>query len=261
MLRKWDIPEYRVLEFFPRRSKYCVCVFVINEGERIRMQLEKMKFLSCNVDIIIADGGSSDGSLNEKYIQALGIRSLLTKIGSGKLSAQMRMAFAYVLENEYEGVVIIDGNNKDNPAAIPFFFASLEEGFDHIQGSRFILGGHEENTPLMRRIGVRFLHAPLISCVAGYHYTDTTNGFRAYSRQFLLDFRVQPFREVFQTYELHYYLAIRAGQLGFKIKEIPVSRVYPKKGMVPTKISPIKGNLRILKILLEACFHRFDPKE
>ena len=78
-----------------------------------------------------------------------------------------------------------------------------------------------------RYLGIRLLHAPLISLAAGHRYTDTTNGFRAYSARFLSDPRVAPFRDVFSAYELHYYPAIRAARLGFRIVELPVTRAYP----------------------------------
>lgn len=98
-----------------------------------------------------------------------------------------------------------------------------------------------------------------MSVAAGVHYTDTTNGFRAYSRRFLLDPRVQPFRDVFVGYELHYYLAIRAAKLGFRVCETPVSRVYPAHGPVPTKISPLRGNWLVLRTLVRALRGAYDP--
>jgi hypothetical protein len=94
---------------------------------------------------------------------------------------------------------------------------------------------------------------------AGFKYTDTTNGFRAYSRRLLLDSRVAPFRDIFKGYELHIYLAIRAARLGYAVTEIPVTREYPASGPTPTKISPVVGNLRMLGALLSACMHRYDP--
>jgi hypothetical protein len=107
---------------------------------------------------------------------------------------------------------------------------------------------------------VKLLHAPLISLAARHRYTDTTNGFRAYSRRLLLDDRVAPFREVFSRYELHYYLAIRAARLGYRVCEVPVTRCYPAGEAAPTKISPLRGNWLILRTLAAACFHRFDPE-
>jgi glycosyltransferase involved in cell wall biosynthesis len=236
-----------------------VAVFVINEGQKIRAQLERMRPLADQVDIVIADGGSTDGSLAADRLTQCGVRALLVKTGPGKLGAQMRMAFAWAMTQGYQGVITIDGNNKDDPSAIPAFIAALTAGADHIQGSRFIPGGVAINTPPSRLLGIRLLHAPLISLAAGFRYTDTTNGFRGYSRRLLLDPRVAPFREVFSRYELHYYLAIRSARLGYRIQELPVSRAYPDRGPTPTKISPIRGNLLVLRTLVAACLHRYDP--
>jgi hypothetical protein len=169
------------------------------------------------------------------------------------------MAIAFAMNEGYEGIVVIDGNGKDDHAAIPQFMELLDAGYDHIQGSRYVPGGKGINTPLSRTIGVKVLHAPLISIAAGTRYTDTTNGFRAYSRRLLTDPRVQPLRDIFVAYELHYYLAIRAARLGFRVIETPVTRSYPTTGKTPTKISPVKGNLLILRTLAAAALGKFNP--
>ncbi|HTE44879.1 MAG TPA: glycosyltransferase family 2 protein [Gemmatimonadaceae bacterium] len=253
------VPAHERHVFGPKRQRYCVAVFVINEGERVRAQLREMAPLADRIDIVVADGGSTDGSLALDALGDFRLRALLIKRGPGKLSAQMRMAIAFALDEGYDGIVVIDGNGKDDHSAIPRFIELLDSGYDHIQGSRYVPGGLGVNTPLSRTLGVRLLHAPLISAAAGARYTDTTNGFRAYSRKLLSDPRVQPLRDIFVAYELHYYLAIRAARLGFKLIETPVTRRYPTTGKTPTKISPIKGNLLILRTLAAAALGRFDP--
>jgi dolichol-phosphate mannosyltransferase len=256
---EWQVPAFRVLELGPRRARFCVCVPVIDEGERVRRQLERMRPHAVGLDVLIADGGSRDGSLAAEFLRTTCVRALLTKTGPGRLSAQMRMAMAWALEQGYEGLVFVDGNDKDDPSALPRFAAELAAGRDHVQGSRYVPGGRAENTPFLRHWGVRLVHAPLISLASRRRCTDTTNGFRAYSRRFLLDPRVQPFRDVFTGYELHYYLAIRAARLGFDTAEIPVARAYPPRGRTPTKISPLRGNLRVLRTLFRAVFVGYDP--
>ena len=253
------VPAHARHVFRSKEHRYCVAVFVINEGDRVRTQLAGMAPLADRVDIVVADGGSTDGSLALDTLDAFRLRALLVKKGPGKLSAQMRMAIDFALEEGYEGLVVIDGNGKDDYNAIPRFLELLDDGYDHVQGSRYVPGGVAINTPLSRAIAVRVLHAPLISLAARTRYTDTTNGFRAYSRRLLSDPRVQPLRDVFMRYELHYYLAIRAARLGFRVTETPVTRRYPKTGKTPTKISPIKGNLLILRTLAAAALGRFDP--
>ena len=56
-----------------------MCVFVINEGERIQKQLQKMKPLADQIDIVVADGGSTDGSLGIDFLKSQDVRALLTK--------------------------------------------------------------------------------------------------------------------------------------------------------------------------------------
>lgn len=256
----WQFPSFRINERTPRKHNYCVFVFVINEGDKVGKQLAQMAQYADTLDIIVADGGSKDNSLRDEVLEAGKVRALLTKTGPGKLSAQMRMAFGYALHEGYEGVIVVDGNGKDDITAIPLFVEALTAGYDHVQGSRYVPGGQAINTPLTRHLGVHLLHAPLISLSAGFRYTDTTNGFRAYSARLLADPRLQIFRDVFETYELHYYLAIAAARFGFKVKEVPVTRAYPAKGKTPTKISPIKGNAKVMKILFKAALRQYDPQ-
>lgn len=259
-LRARQVPEHRHDAYRPRESDWCVAVFVLDEGEKFLRQLEAMRAPCAGVDVVVADGGSSDGSVERAELEPRGVRALLVKTGPGRLGAQMRMAFAWALEEGYRGVVTIDGNGKDDPAAIPAFVEALGQGWDHLQGSRFAPGGHHENTPPARLWGVRLLHAPLVSLAARHRYTDTTNGFRAYSARLLADPRVDPFRDVFEGYELHYYLAIRAARLGLRCKELPVTRRYPAHGPTPTKIRGLRSNLAILGRLLASCLGRYDPR-
>ena len=254
-----DVPEHLVTEFAPKAHDYCVAIFVINENGKLHKQLKRMLPYISNVDVMIADGGSTDGSVDREIIEPLGVNSLLVKTGPGKLGAQMRMAFHWAARRGYKGVVVVDGNNKDGPEAIPEFVRMLSEGFDCVQGSRFIPGGISENLPFSRWLGLKVLHVPMMRWASGFRYTDTTNGFRAYSIRFLTDPRVAVFREVFAGYELHYYLSIRAARLGFRVTEIPVARRYPATGPVPTKISFFRGNMNVIRCLFRACFGYYDP--
>lgn len=255
----WSVPEHEVVPLAPRRGHRAVCLFVINEADRLHSQLARMRRVDHGLDVIIADGGSTDRSTDPDRLRAAGVTALLVKGGPGRLSAQMRMGLAWCLLQGYDGVVVMDGNDKDDPEALPRFDAALAAGIDHVQGSRYVPGGRAINTPLSRHLAVTLLHAPAVSLAAGRRYTDTTNGFRAYSRRLLLDQRVAPFRPVFTGYELHYYLAIRAARLGFRVAEIPVTRAYPAHGRVPTKIRGLRGNMLVLDTLARACLGRFDP--
>ncbi|HET8761231.1 MAG TPA: glycosyltransferase family 2 protein [Nitrospiria bacterium] len=248
----------RVAVLGPRASRYCLCIPVINEGERLHAQLYRMRDIAGSVDVVIADGGSTDGSVALPALREFGVRAVIPKSEPGALSTQLRLAFAYALEAGYDGVATMDGNNKDDPASIPLVLRALDLGYDHVQGSRFVPGGRAVATPWTRLVAIRLLHAPVISLAAGVRYTDTTNGFRGYSRRFLLDPRVAPLRPVFRGYELPYYLAAQAGRLGYRVIEVPVTRRYPP-GRVPTKIRPLVGHLEILSALWAVWRGRYAP--
>lgn len=257
----WDVPTYEISFWKKRKYDWCVVIPVINEGERIKQLLERIAHLDITklADIIIVDGGTTDGSIDTDVLNKAGVSGLLIKTGAGKLSAQLRCAYAFALDQGYEGIVTIDGNNKDDPISIPQFIEALRSGFDFVQASRFVIGGVAENTPKIRNFAIRFIHAPILSLFSGFKWTDTTQGFRAYSRAMLIDPRINIFRDIFMTYELLAYLSYKAPRVGYRCVELPTIRRYPS-GDVPTKISMLNGNFMILKILFFACLGFYDPK-
>ena len=253
------VPRGDIHVLSARRSRYCVLIPVINEGQRILDQLRALRDLGLDLDVVVADGGSTDGSNDPALHRQLGVRALLVKRDAGKLSAQLRMGIAFALDEGYDGVITVDGNGKDDVSALPRFVAALDAGAGFVQGSRFIRGGQAINTPRSRWMAITLLHAPLTSVAARRRYTDTTNGFRGHSRALLTDRRVAPFRDVFDTYELLAYLPIRAARLGYACTEVPVTRAYPPVGDIPTKIHGLRGQFELLRILWRAATGRYAP--
>lgn len=255
------VPAYESIEYAYKKKEYCLLIPIINEGDRIAKELKRAQKHNVSelVDIIICDGDSTDGCTNEEVLKARDVNTLLIKKGAGKQGAQLRMGIHFALERGYKGILTIDGNNKDSIEHVGRFIEKLEEGYDFVQGSRFIKGGHAVRTPIVRFVSVCAIHAPIISLAAGKRFTDTTNNYRAYSRAYLENEQVAPLRDIFEGYELLAYLSIRATQIGLKACEVPVDRVYPKSGKTPTKISAVRGNSNLMKILLCAAAGKYNP--
>lgn len=260
-LPSWEVPEFRIDFWYGKKHNYCVIIPVINEGDLIRNFVKRLKRNNIDkiADILIVDGGSNDGSLCEEFLSQNGVSGLLTKIGSGKLGSQLRTGYSFCLANNYQGIVTIDGNNKDDPISISSFIELLQNGYDFIQASRYIKGGKAYNTPVTRNLAIRFLHAPLLSLFSGFHWTDTTQGYRGYSQKLLRDKKLSVFRSIFKNYELLAYLSASAPRFGFKCIEFPTTRSYPSDN-IPTKINGFHGNLTLLLTLIKACLGSYSVK-
>ena len=205
--------------------------------------------------ILVLDDGSTDDTAVVARDHGAEVLSTGLRMGVG---AALRGGIENARARGFDIIVILAGNNKDDPSALPNFRRVLRAGYDHVQGSRFLPGGGSENLPIHRWFAIKLLHVPLMRRASGFPYTDTTNGFRGYSRRLLTDNRVAVFRDVFTAYELHYYLAIQAAKLDFHVTEIPVIRRYPRSEKIPTKISRFRGTASVLRSLYRATIGAYD---
>lgn len=256
-----EVPRYRVISLNPKKFKNVLLIPVINEGQRITKQLIEISEANIYIDVVIADGGSSDDSLSDlAFLKEIGVRAILVKEGAGKLSAQLRMGFDFSLLEGYENILTMDGNGKDRVTGVNDILNFLIQGDDFVQGSRYIEGGMAINTPKYRDLAIRYFHAPITSLAARRRFTDTTNGFRGFSRRLLESSDMSIFRDIFDTYELIFYIPIRASRLGFKTREVPVVRAYPDSGFIPTKIIGINSYLELIRILIKAAAGHYNPQ-
>ena len=261
---EYKIPKYNKYIFFEKRNKYALLIPVINEGERFILQMNKMKerniFNIC--DVFICDGGSKDNSSNPDFIKEYGCCGLIINISSKRgQGVQLKQGFYETMINGYDGAIMVDGNDKDNVhESLPLFLEKLEDGYDVVQATRFTLGGKEENTPFLRNIGIRLIASPLISLTSHFHYDDVCNGYKGFSRNYILDKRMDWFRDEFNTYEYCYYPLVHVKKLGYKACQVPTTRVYPKNE-VPSKIKGFSSNFKLLNAIFSLAISKTRPDQ
>lgn len=163
----------------------------------------------------------------------------------------IRLGIKYAIKNKFDIIVVLAGNNKDNPREIPRFLdAIIYQNYDYIQGSRFLPGGNHKNTPIFRGMFIKFY--PLLWTIfTKFFCTDVTNGFRAYKTSIFFDKRINIWQKWLDDYELEYYLHYKVISLGYNVREVPVSKIYPyrHKGGY-SQINPLTDFWKILSPLL-----------
>jgi dolichol-phosphate mannosyltransferase len=222
-----------------------VCTY--NEEGKIGQVIDRLQAVD-NIDILIVDDGSSDGTT--EIIGRRGVKLLRHDRQRGA-GASERTAMHYFLRHDYDIIVFIAGNNKDEPREIcKLIEPILRDKLDIVQGSRYLPGGHAGNMPRYRRLATRYVHPILFSLFSGQRMTDTTNGFRAVRRAVLEDPRIDLEPEWLDEYGLEPCLLFKAIQNGWRVGEVPVSKIYPPKSLGYTKMKPITGWWSILSPIL-----------
>ncbi len=220
-------------------------MFAYNEGEKLQSTLDGFP-VERSYDVLLLDDGSTDGSTQD--VEQRGFK-LIRNDGNEGLGAAIKKAFTFAIENGYDVIVIMAGNGKDNPEEIERLLRPItEEGFDFVQGSRFLSGGTHGNMPFYRLIATR-LHPLLFSVLSGKRVTESTNGFRALKTSILLDNRIDWKQGWLDQYELEQYLHFKVVRLGYKRAEVPVSKIYPTNRRGYTKVKPLTGWWSMIKPL------------
>jgi dolichol-phosphate mannosyltransferase len=228
------------------RGRVLVSTFAFNEGLKIQATVERI-LAATSEDVLVMDDGSKDGSIEKLHFHAVRILSNVRNQGIG---ASMKRVFQYALDHGYEVLVVMAGNNKDDPAEIPRLLQPIiDEGYDFVQGSRFLPGGGHGHMPLYRRLATR-LHPLLFSLAVSKWLSESTNGFRAFRTALLQDPRIDWCQDWLDNYELEPYLLFQAIRLGYRHTEVPVTKIYPPKSLGYTKMKPIIGWWSILRPIL-----------
>lgn len=196
-------------------NKTLVIIPAYNEEKRvISVVNECRKYTKDEIDIIIVNDGSEDGTLKLCEENGLDVISIPFNMGVGNA---LKTGFKYAIENRYKYVITLDADGQHNPSDIPKFLDELKsDEYDIIIGSRFLNGNTYEGSRI-RILGIK-LFAKLISLIIREKLTDVTSGYRGMNHRVLNFTIIDVFN--FDYPDADFLLTLH--RAGFRFKEIPV---------------------------------------
>jgi glycosyltransferase involved in cell wall biosynthesis len=176
--------------------------------------------------IIVADGGSSDGTAD--IARRAGAEILDAGSGYGRACLMGAQA-----ADGADIIVFMDGDGADDPAFIKDMVAALRSGnYDFVIGSR-ARGQCEPGSMGSHQLLIGVVAGALIKLFYGVRYTDMC-AYRAIRRDTLLQLGMRE-----RTYGWNLEMQMRVARAGLRVLELPV--VYRRRAGGESKVA---GNLR-----------------
>ena len=206
-----------------------VCVPTYDEIESLPGLLERLLAARTDVDVLVVDDGSPDGTgrwADERARTEPRLR-VLHRSGKQGLGAAYLAAFAWALERGYDVVCEMDADGSHAPEQLGRLLEAVAGGADLAIGSRWVPGGEVRNWPRARRLLSRGGNT-YTRLVLGIAIRDATAGYRAFSAHAL---RTLPLADVASAgYCFQVDLAWRASRCGLDVVEVPITFVEREAG-------------------------------
>ncbi len=196
-----------------------VIVPAYNEEENIAGVIRDLMENYPEGDIVVVNDGSCDGTSG--IVRRLGVTVIDLSYNLG-IGGAMQTGFLHALAGGYDAAIQFDGDGQHNADEIRKIFRPHEKmNADLVVGSRFLSEGGFTSS-LQRRLGAKILSF-IVSTLVGKKITDTTSGFRFYSRR-ALEFFGSNYPEDYPEVEAF----ILAHKKGLIIEEVP-AEISPRK--------------------------------
>lgn len=199
-----------------------------------------------DAEVLVIDDGSVDATVAEALAAGATVISHPFNLGVG---AALRTGFRYARENAFDAAVQVDADGQHEVSeVVRLLDAVTVGGADLAIGSRFAKG---YRVSFGRRLSMRVL-SRRVSRYLGVPVTDTTSGFRAFSRDAVVRFaEAYPSAYLSDTVEA----LLLAGDYGFEVVELPVQMHERQGGQASAGL--VRSVYHMVRLLLVIGLHKF----
>jgi len=194
-----------------------VVIPTYNEAETIVELLDALETSAPNVDILIVDDTSPDGTAD--IVRRDGRAHLLLRDGKAGLGSAYRAGFAWAIGRGYEVIAQMDADLSHPPDRLVALIAAVD-GADIAVGSRYVPGGGIDAWTWLRRL-ISAWGNLFARVVLGLQTRDVTAGYKAFRRTALVHIDVM--NSLSDGYCFQIENAWRAERRGLGIAEVPIT--------------------------------------
>lgn len=204
-----------------------------NESENILDLIQRVFTEAPETHLLLVDDNSPDGTANlsEKEFGGDPRFHILRRSGVRGLGRSYVDGYLYALKEGYARVVQMDADFSHDPRYIPNLVETSQRA-DVVLGSRYCSGGGVEDWPMHRVMLSKFANF-YVSRVTGLNVSDSTSGFRCYTRYALETIHVEQI--VSNGYAFQVEMTYRAKEAGLHIQETPI--IFTDRRQGKSKIS------------------------
>jgi dolichol-phosphate mannosyltransferase len=200
--------------------KILVIIPTYNEKENIQKLVEKI--LNLNLNLLIVDDNSPDGTgeIADELARMYSQVKIIHRQDERSEGLSRRDGYRYALTYDYDYILEMDADLSHNPEEIPKFLQQIRE-CDVVIGSRFISGSKQVGRSIFRRLGSRLANFYICKMLKIENIRDCASGYRCYRREVLEKINLNDIN--FTGPASLIKLLFKGYELGFKIKEIPIT--------------------------------------
>jgi len=205
-----------------------VVIPTYNEADSLKKLLPEL--LEIDVDILIVDDSSSDGTIEvAEKLNATNRISFISRPSKLGLGSAYLAGFKRCLELGYVNIIQMDADGSHQVKDLARMREALttNQGVDLVIGSRWIPGGKVENWAKRRELLSRTANK-YSKAILGTKINDMTAGFRIYRASLLRKMNLQSIAS--QGYGFQIEMTREALRVGAAITEIPITFIERTMG-------------------------------
>lgn len=199
-------------------------------------------------EVILVDDGSQDKTV--QLARRLGIKTIVHKKNKG-YGGNQKTCYQNALEGGAGFVIMLHPDGQYDAKDLKKFVTAYKKGLGEvIIGSRF--AGERNETPFYKAVSIRVI-TMLFNLVLGTRLTEANSGYRGYRSEVLEKI---PWANNGDGYIFDPQALIQCRHFGFRIAEVPVSKVYNKEAISPDFRKSVEHGIENIKLLAQYLLHK-----